>query len=368
MRLSGLLIILLAVLAGCAGTASNRFYGSDSGGANVKDLSLSANAMADSVASELNDTALIAQMLMPAINASDDAENMALLHRYAEMGVGGILLLQGDSKSVSNMVDSLRVWSRIPMFVAIDAEWGLGMRLTDCSTFPKNGDLSKSVSEEAMFDYGERVGEQCRELGINMVMGPVLDVASSDSFIGNRSFGPDANRVAKLGLAYASGLKSNGVISVAKHFPGHGAAKGDSHDASVRIDKSLQALDSVDLVPFREFINNGFSAVMVGHIIFPAIDPNARPAAVSQPVIIDLLRGDLEFDGMVITDALNMGGVSGFGVVEAIQAGADIVLAPVDTRRALREVATAVGQGKLKRAELQARARRILFHKYLHLN
>ena len=199
-----------------------------------------------------------------------------------------------------------------------------------------------------------------------MVLGPVVDVAGGkESFIGSRSFGNDPRRVADLGVAYARGVESCGVISVAKHFPGHGSPAGDSHRSLPVIDRSLHQLDSVDLYPFRQYINAGLSGVMVGHLAVPAIDPAALPAAVSEVVIDGLLRRDLGFEGLVITDALNMGGAAGYGAADALKAGADIVTGVADTPGELASSLQALKEGRLSEAAIADRCRRILFYKML---
>ncbi|MDE5713677.1 MAG: beta-N-acetylglucosaminidase, partial [Muribaculaceae bacterium] len=214
--------------------------------------------------------------------------------------------------------------------------------------------------------YGVEVARECRRVGINMVLGPVVDVTENPGgVIGNRSFGGDPRRVADLGVAYARGLESGRVVSVAKHFPGHGSPQGDSHRSLPVIKRSLHQLDSIDLYPFRSYIDAGLSGVMVGHLAVPAIDPLCLPAAVSSVVIGDLLRTELGFKGLVLTDALNMGGVEGHGASAALAAGADIVVAPSNTADEIRRVLESVEFGDMDIKILQDRCRRILFYKFL---
>lgn len=298
-----------------------------------------------------------AQMVMPAVFSSSDYFTLKKIKEYARSGVGGIVLLKGDSHSVRVICDTFRYYSELPVFVAIDAEWGLGMRLEDARTFPMNSELSERVTEEEIFEYGEEIARECRDLGINMVLGPVADVASG-GMMGRRSFGSDPKRVADLSVAYSRGLESGGVMSVAKHFPGHGMVSGDSHSQKQTIGRSLRSLDSISLYPFRRYIEQRLSAIMVGHLAVPSVDPVDRPAAVSPVVIKDLLRDDLGFSGLILTDAMNMGGAAGFGPAKAVEAGADIVLVPIDTRKAIEEISADT-------VSLDSSLRRILFYKYL---
>ncbi|MDE5975333.1 MAG: hypothetical protein K2G69_02150, partial [Muribaculaceae bacterium] len=246
------------------------------------------------------------------------------------------------------------------------AEWGLGMRLKDAPAFPRNGRISGNADEQLMFEYGSEVARECRRIGVNMVLGPVVDVVgNTEGIIGNRSFGSDRERVALLGTAYARGVESGRVISVAKHFPGHGSPSGDSHKEMQVISRSLHTLDSIDLYPFRRYIETGLSGIMVGHLAVPAIDPDMLPAAVSPVVITDLLRGELDFKGLVLTDALNMGGAEGYGSDAAIMAGADIVVAPEDTRKEIGRLLTLARSNHELLPLIDDRCRRILFYKYL---
>ena len=331
----------------------------------IMDITALAETEADSLLSLMTLEEKAAQTLMPALYSSTDPYTLKAVGDYGRMGIGGVVLLKGDTASAAAIADSLQRSGRVEAFVAIDAEWGLAMRLRDAPRFPANSELSDSIGETEMFDYGEEVGRESRRLGINMVLGPVVDVASAGSFMGKRSFGSDPKRVSDLAVAYARGLESSGVMSVAKHFPGHGSARGDSHKRKPVIERSLHEMDSVDLYPFRRYIAEGLSAVMVGHLAVPAIDPEMRPAAVSKTVINDLLQTDLGFRGLVLTDALTMGGAEGNGADSALEAGADLILAPVDTRAGIAAIVKAVENGRLPAAELDRRVRKILFYKSL---
>lgn len=321
---------------------------------------------ADSTLAGMTLRAKAAQCLMPTIYAVSDLEGMARLEYYRDsLKAGGIVLLKGDLKSAAALSRASQ-HGDVPMFVAIDAEWGLAMRLADAPVFPRNGRLGPYVDESDMYDYGAEVARECRRTGIDMVLGPVLDVARSRRGIGwSRSFGDDPLRVSELGTAYARGLESGGVISVAKHFPGHGAASGDSHKSLPVIGLSMHQLDSVDLRPFRHYISSGLSGIMVGHLSVPALDSELMPAAVSPTVVHDLLREELGFGGLVLTDALNMAGANGHTAADAIAAGADLVLGPDDTEREIRGIVERVQRGDLAESVLDERCRRILFYKYL---
>lgn len=329
------------------------------------DLTDSAYSCADSVIRIMTLEQKAAQLFMPAIYASSDPYTIAKVKEYAQMGVGGVILLKGDSRSAAIIADSMARWSDTPPFIAIDAEWGLAMRLKDAPRFPVNSRISEDVDEEILYEYGRELARECRRIGINMILGPVLDITSEGTYIGRRSFGNDPERVSQLSIAYARGIESGNVMSVAKHFPGHGAARENSHHVKANIERSLQSLDSIDLMPFRRYIEQQLSGIMIGHLAFPAIDPDMLPAAVSRPVINDLLRSDLGFDGLILTDAMNMLGAEGYSADKAIDAGADIILAPADTQKEINNILAALEHGDIIENDIDIHLRRILFKKFL---
>lgn len=361
--LSGL---LLFVACGCTQTwQSNNADGVDETPPTLSDFTEYAENCADSLLHSMSAEEKAAQLFIPAVYASSDPYNMQKIKNYAQRGIGGLVLLKGDAQSAKIIADSMRRWSKVPPFIAIDAEWGLAMRLKDTPSFPPNSRISDEIDEEILYEYGAEMARECRRLGINMVLGPVLDVAGKDSFIRFRSFGDDPERVSTLSIAYARGLESGNVISVAKHFPGHGAAVGDSHKKKLTIERSLNNLDSVDFLPFKRYIEQRLSAIMVGHLAFPAIDPEMLPAAVSKTVITDLLRNDLGFTGLILTDALNMLGAEGYGADKAIAAGADIILAPADTEAEIGNIKAALSEGTLTASEIDTHVKNIIFKKML---
>lgn len=363
-----LLAILWIASTGCGGfrsQTSRNIEPSDTTATVRQDIIDEAVHYADSVINTLSLEEKTSQLLLPAVYSSADSYNMKLLRRYAEMGIGGVILLKGDMESAACIADSLTKWGKVPPFIAIDAEFGLAMRLKDAPSFPINAEIADDTDENLMYDYGREVARECRLLGINMVLGPVLDVAARNSVMGIRSLGTNPTRVADLAVAYAKGLESGNVISVAKHFPGHGAAEGDSHHMRPTIKLPLHSLDSIHLYPFRRYIEQGLSAVMVGHLAFPAIDPQSLPAALSPTVVTDLLRNDLRFKGLIITDALNMKGAEGISSDHGIIAGADLITAPTDTKVALYDILNALKKGKITEGRINESLRRILIKKYL---
>lgn len=307
---------------------------------------------------------MVGQLLMPSVYARLDWETVEKVKGYIrDCHVGGLLLLKGDLESAGALTDTLQSLSPVGAFVAIDAEWGLRMRLMGAPSFPDNASLGGAADDQLLFDYGREMARECRQIGVSMLLGPVADVVSG-GFMGRRSFGDDPKRVADFSLAYTRGVEAGGVLAVAKHFPGHGGAEGDSHKRLAVNLRDRSQLDSLDLLPFRSLVEGGLSAVMIGHISVPELDSTMRPAAVSPEIMQKELRGRMGFRGLIVTDALNMSGADGYDAVDAVLAGADIVLAPHNTPKEFSGLMEAVKTGRLLGKVLVDRVRRVLFYKY----
>lgn len=359
--------ITAVVITGCSfgNKSSSEEDSSSMPEVEIMDLTDEASRWADSVVESLTLRQKIAQMVMPAVFSSDDLWTLRQVSEYADSCIGGVVLLKGDCNGALALADTMSRRCIISPFIAIDAEWGLAMRLADAPEFPVNSRIGEDVDDQLMYDYGREVARECRILGINMVLGPVVDVNSENGFMRKRSFGDDPHRVADLALAYARGLEDGDVIAVAKHFPGHGSVSADSHKKKGVIERSLNELDSIDLYPFQKWVDHRLSGVMVGHLAVPAIDSRMLPAAVSPIVIKDLLRRDMGFEGLVLTDAINMKGAAGYDSADAVAAGADIVVAPDKTFAAIDAIENAVLKGEISVGDIDSHLRRILFRKYL---
>lgn len=332
----------------------------------ISDMTTEAYAWADSMMRAMTLEQRVGQTLLPAVYAEDDARSLRRIRSYAaDLHVGGVVLLKGTREAATVVAIELKSISNIEPFVAIDAEWGLGMRLSGTPRFPQNSAIAKNAEQNLLYDYGSEVARECRLTGINMVLGPVADVAREGSPLRKRSFGSDAGRVAEMTVAYARGLEDGNVLSVAKHFPGLGSPEKDSHLGKVSVGAGYAQLDSIDLLPFKRYAEAGLSGIMAGHLAVPAIDSSGVPASFSKPVLTGLLREKMGFGGLILTDALNMGGAEGHDAVEALRAGADIILAPADTYREFAGIMHAVREGSLPVAVINDRCRRILFYKYL---
>ena len=335
----------------------------------ANDLTSEAEAYADSILSDMSLEERAGMLFMPAAFAKSDEYNIRRIVRYAtDFHVGGIVLLKGDLESASMIADTLRSLGGAGYFIAVDAENGLRMRFPDAPEFPWSHEMGKISDDQLLYDFGREIARECREVGINMVLGPVVDVVPGERSHGlmrKRSLGSDPKRVAELAVAYSRGVEDGNVISVAKHFPGHGSSKADSHKALGEIHSAREVMDSVDLYPFARYAQEHLSGVMVGHLSVAALDSLRRPAIVSPEIMGNILRRKLGFRGLVITDAINMEGAMGVKGWEAISAGADMVLAPSDTPEEIASLVEACQNGHLSEKVLNDRCRRILFYKYL---
>lgn len=322
---------------------------------------MEAERFADSLLCVMTLEQKVGELFMPAVYASDDEATLDAIRYYRDsLHVGGVLLLHGDTRSAREIASLMQEGSATGRWVAIDAEWGLGMRLTDAPVFPRNSELP-DVGPDSMRRYGREIGRECRLLGINMVMGPVVDVArDAASVMARRSFGADPQRVADMASAYILGLQEEGISAVAKHFPGHGPTSSDSHRTLPVVSLSRDSLERCDLYVFRRVADAGVDGIMAGHIAVPSLDPTGRPASVSSAMLDTLLRGDIWFEGIVVTDAINMWGVAGFDASEALMAGADLIVAPADTRREIRRIIRLVTAGDLSGETIDRACRRLL--------
>lgn len=331
------------------------------------------NHWADSVFDALSYDERIGQLFMVIANPKSDSRNMTRLMRYVdEIKIGGILFHKGDPVTQAEVTNRLQKAARVPLLVSLDGEWGLSMRLAGTTRFPKNMMLGAIEDNSLVEAYGEEVGRQCREMGIHINFAPALDINSNvdNPVIGLRSFGEVPEAVAAKGVAYARGLEKTGILSVAKHFPGHGDTSEDSHKTLPAVYHDRARLDSVELLPFRQYIYEGLGGMMTGHLYIPALDKTpSRPVSLSKAVVTDLLHGQLGFEGLRFTDALAMKGAStrksDNPSVKALLAGNDILLAsatPISDFTAIKE---AIEDGTLSLEEIEAKCLKILKYKYI---
>lgn len=331
------------------------------------------NHWVDSVFDALSEEERIGQLFMVVADPKSDARNMQrLMHYVDDLKIGGILFHKGNPVTQAEVTNRLQKASRVPMLVSLDGEWGLSMRLSGTTRFPKNMMLGAIENDSLITEYGKEVARQCREMGIHINFAPDLDVNSNtdNPVIGLRSFGENPVAVADKGLAYAHGLESEGILSVAKHFPGHGDTSEDSHYTLPAVYHDRSRLDSVEHQPFKRYIQAGYAGMMTAHLYVPALDKTRnRPVSMSRAVVTDLLQNELGFHGLRFTDALAMKGAStrksDNPSVMALRAGNDILLAPASPATDFAAVKEALKEGLLDREEIEAKVIKILQYKYV---
>src|SRR5215212_4500768 len=304
--------------------------------------SLSANAWVDSVFKTLSQDEKIAQLMVVRGSSTDPATRRPVLYtkeveeQVRKYNVGGICMFQGGPIAQANFINYMQGIAKTPVMICIDGENGLGMRMDSVQPLPRQLMLGAMTDPKLMYEYGRLVGEQCKRIGIQVNYAPVVDVNNNpqNPVINDRSFGEDKYKVADYGVQYTKGMQDVGVMACAKHFPGHGDVSVDSHLDLPVISKSIGQLDSLELYPFKQLFKNGVGSVMIAHLSIPAIDntPN-QPTSLSKNNVTDVLRDDLDFEGLTFTDALEMKGVSkyfpaGEAAVQALIAGNDMLCLP----------------------------------------
>ena len=330
------------------------------------------NQWVDSIFNRMTLDEKIGQLFMIVADPETSDLNTKKIIRYInEQKIGGILFSKGTVKNQATSTNLYQEKSKIPLFISLDGEWGLSMRLENTPQFPKNIALGAVQNNRLLFFYGKEIGQECREMGVHINFAPVLDVNTNpdNPVIGYRSFGETPLLVAEKGVSYSTGLESQGIISVAKHFPGHGDTADDSHFTTPTVNKNLKQLISEDLLPFTRHIESGFASVMPGHLLVPALDnKTGKPASLSPQIVTDLLRNQMNFSGLIITDALVMKGASNRSesvCVDAVLAGNDILLSPPNVISEFNAVKRAVQGGTIDFKLIDEKCRKILQYKYI---
>ena len=298
----------------------------------------------------------IAELFYPAIrwDASRGYEGeRAAIEEALSLGVGGFILFGGPSEHVAALTEDLHSKSKTALLIGADLERGAGQQFAGQTALPPLAAIASLEDLQAVRRAAAVTAREARELGLNWVYAPDcdLDIEPNNPIIGTRSFGGDPDRVGEYAAAWIDACQAEGVLACAKHFPGHGRTTVDSHKELPRVDLSGEVLRGTDLIPFRRAIERGVASVMSAHVAFPSLDPSGAPATLSAAILTDLLRKELEFTGLVVTDALIMEGVLGGGeseaVVRALDAGCDCLLYPAKVAESERAVSRAINDKKL---------------------
>ena len=291
------------------------------------------------------------------------------IERY---NVGGVTFFRTDAEKLLKQANEWQSKAQTPMMIAIDGEWGIGMRINDGISYPYQMTLGAITNDSLIAEMGRQIAEQCTRLGINVNFAPTVDVNNEpdNPVIGFRSFGEDPDNVAHKGLAYALALQTNAVLPSMKHFPGHGNTVTDSHYGLPVVKNSLEEINEVELIPFKYLIDNGVKGAMVGHLYFPALEPVAnQSSSLSKIMVTDLLKTDLNYDGLIFTDGLEMkGAYNGMDpdsvCLQAIMAGNDVLLLPLDFEPSMQIIVDAANNNEEVNDRVEESCKKILRYKY----
>ncbi len=329
----------------------------------------------DSMFNVLTPDERLGQLFMIRAHSDKGADHIAGVEKLIrEYHVGALCFFQGTPVKQVELTNRYQALTRhIPLMVAIDGEWGLGMRLKENTiSYPRQLPLGAIQDNWLIYEFGKEVARQCRRIGIHVNFAPVADVNNNaaNPVINTRSFGEDRYNVAVKSNMYAKGMQDNGVMACAKHFPGHGDTDVDSHLDLPSITHDRARLDSIELFPFRELARQGVGSFMIAHLNVPALDTGMnRPTTLSRYTVTELLRKEMGFEGLAFTDALEMKGVTkhfkpGEVEAEALLAGNDMLVLPESMEAAFREIKRYIAEGRIAQAEVNEHVKRVLRAKY----
>lgn len=335
--------------------------------------SVAMHRWADSVMKTMTVSEKIGQLFMlDAFSAPEKLNKADIECLIKECHIGGLIFFKGSPYAQAQLTNYYQSISTVPLLIGMDAEWGLSMRLDSTPSFAKQMAMGALYSDSLIYAFGKEMAMECKRIGVHFSFSPVADVNNNplNPVINDRSFGEDKYLVTSKSLHYMKGLQDNGILACAKHFPGHGDVHTDSHLDLPEINKSYDALYETELFPFRQLFEQGVSSIMAAHLHIPALDSTEHSASsISKNVVTGLLRDSMHFNGLAITDALNMKGVAKYFFpadlnLRAFMAGADILLYAEEVPSTIDHFIAALLEGKITEAQLNDRVHRILCAKY----
>ena len=330
---------------------------------------------ADSVYSNLSVDQRIGQLIFARANFANQPYDKHLDELIKKYNLGGITFFAGNPLAQVRQTNHWNKLAKVPLFIAMDAEWGLGMRLNKTLKYPLQMTLGAISDKHQIYEMGKQIGRQCRRMGININFAPVVDINSNpkNPIIGMRSFGEDPHQVAERALQYVKGMQDAGILACAKHFPGHGNTFQDSHKTLPLVPDSKDNIKKIALYPYTKLFDQEkpVSAVMVAHLSVPALEKRpGTPSSLSFSIVSKLLKRKMGFKGLIITDGLDMKGVTqnrkaGEAALEAFKAGNDILLIPKNIPESIRLLRNAIEKNRGLRYRLKESCTKILRYKYL---
>ena len=340
----------------------------------TKDLDKKAVKYADSLYAKLSMDERIGQLYIVALYTNKDQNHISGVRKLVEQEkIGGIILMQDDAEQEIALVNEFQKKSRVPMLFGMDAEWGLYQRIKTAHKFPWAMTLGAIQDNNLVYEIASKIAEDAKKMGIYWNFAPVVDVNTNpkNPIIGNRSFGSDVQNVIAKSLAYAQGLQDNGVLAAIKHFPGHGDTDVDSHLDLPVVIHSLERLNKIELAPFKALMDKKIGGVMIAHLYVPQLEKGKNiPASISYDIVTNLLKNKFRYEGLVITDALNMNAVAkkypaGELDLRAFKAGNDVLLFSQDVPTGKKLIKEAIQKGEISEKRLEESVKKILKTKYL---
>lgn len=327
----------------------------------------------DSVYNSLTLEQRVGQMFNLRANDPNKDFNAYIDEYIDKYNIGGVTFFRTDAEKLLTQANEWQAKSQTPLMIAIDGEWGIGMRINDGISYPYQMTLGAITNDSLIAEMGRQIAEQCNRLGINVNFAPTIDVNNepNNPVIGFRSFGEDPYNVARKGAAYVLALQNNGVLPSMKHFPGHGNTVTDSHYGLPIVKNSLEEINKIELVPFKYLIDKGVKGAMVGHLYFPALEPVPnQSSSLSKNIVTDLLKNEMNYDGIIFTDGLEMkGAYNGMDpdsvCLQAIMAGNDVLLLPLNIEKSMQIIIDAAKNNPEVRNRVEESCKKILRHKYI---
>ena len=361
---------ILVFIFGCVGYLQAQFSPKNI----TKDLDKKAVKYADSLYAKLSMDERIGQLYIVALYTNKDQNHISGVRKLVEQErIGGIILMQDDAEQEIALVNEFQKKSRVPMLFGMDAEWGLYQRIKTAHKFPWAMTLGAIQDNNLVYEMASKIAEDAKKMGIYWNFAPVVDVNTNpkNPIIGNRSFGSDVQNVIAKSLAYAQGLQDNGVLAAIKHFPGHGDTDVDSHLDLPVVKHSLERLNKIELAPFKALMDKKIGGAMIAHLYVPQLEKGKNiPASISYDIVTNLLKNKFLYEGLVITDALNMNAVAkkypaGELDLRAFKAGNDVLLFSQDVPTGKKLIKEAIQKGEISEKRLEESVKKILKTKYL---
>ena len=361
---------ILVFIFGCVGYLQAQFSPKNI----TKDLDKKAAKYADSLYAKLSMDERIGQLYIVALYTNKDQNHISGVRKLVEQErIGGIILMQDDAEQEIALVNEFQKKSRVPMLFGMDAEWGLYQRIKTAHKFPWAMTLGAIQDNNLVYEMASKIAEDAKKMGIYWNFAPVVDVNTNpkNPIIGNRSFGSDVQNVIAKAIAYAQGLQDNGVLAAIKHFPGHGDTDVDSHLDLPVVKHSLERLNKIELAPFKALMDKKIGGAMIAHLYVPQLEKGKNiPASISYDIVTKLLKNKFRYEGLVITDALNMNAVAkkypaGELDLRAFKAGNDVLLFSQDVPTGKKLIKEAIQKGEISEKRLEESVKKILKTKYL---